>query len=251
VRNYFFGAALIGFAMAATSALAGPPYFSDDPEPTDYQHFEIYAFGDGTITRDGNAGSAGIDFNYGGLPDLQLTAVLPLGYQSSASAHFDTGLGNAQLAAKYRFLHQEEIGWDVAVFPRLFLPSSAGAVGPRHASLLLPFWLERAWDDWSTFGGGGCAINRGGDSKDFCLMGWTLTRQILSELQIGIEIYHQTADAKDGHSTTGSARASSTISLPTIICWRGEVPEFRTLRERMCFLGTRRYCSPSRVSFEQ
>jgi hypothetical protein len=40
--------------------MAGPPYKSDDPEPTDYKHFEIYTFSNGTVTRDDTNGEAGI-----------------------------------------------------------------------------------------------------------------------------------------------------------------------------------------------
>jgi len=65
-------------------ALAGPPFVSDDPEPTDYQHFEIYTFNNGTNTRDGTGGETGIDFNYGAAPDLQLTATLPGAFNQPA-----------------------------------------------------------------------------------------------------------------------------------------------------------------------
>ena len=41
---------------------------TDDPEPTDYRHFEIYTFTQGTAARDGASGEGGIDFNYGGAP---------------------------------------------------------------------------------------------------------------------------------------------------------------------------------------
>jgi hypothetical protein len=37
-------------------AMAGPPYVSDDPEPTDYRHFEIYTFSNGTATRGTSVG---------------------------------------------------------------------------------------------------------------------------------------------------------------------------------------------------
>jgi len=109
--------------MAALSALsrlsmAGPPYVTDDPEPTDYQHYENYLFGSGTSTRDGTAGAAGADFNYGAAPDLQLTAVLPLVFSRPVGRTTTTGLGRIELAAKYRLLHQKDVGWDVAVFPR-------------------------------------------------------------------------------------------------------------------------------------
>jgi hypothetical protein len=185
------------------SANAGPPYLSDDPEPTDYQHYEIYAFGNGNVGDNGSGGEAGIDFNYGATPNLQLTAVLPLGYARGNGAPSPVNLGNIELAAKYRVLHQSDIGWDVAVFPRLFLPAGSAKVGERHASFLLPLWFGKDWGErWSTFGGGGCVLNRGGNSRNFCLVGWTLAYQILPKLQIGGEVFHQTSDVKDGRATT-------------------------------------------------
>ena len=184
-------------------ALAGPPYVTDDPEPTDYQHFEIYAFAAGTNTRDGTGGAGGIDFNYGGAPDLQFTMVLPLEFDSPVGEPTVAGPGNVELAAKYRFLHQDDFGWDVAIFPRVFLPSASPLVGDRHISLLLPIWAGKDFSDWSTFGGGGCAFNNSGSSKDYCLIGWVLTRTITPALHIGAEVYHQTADTRGGRATTG------------------------------------------------
>lgn len=64
---------------------------SDDPEPTPYRQFEIYTFNNGTNTRDGAGGEAGIDFNYGAAPDLQLTATLPAGYDHSLGGGANTG----------------------------------------------------------------------------------------------------------------------------------------------------------------
>ena len=190
-------------AGAGGSASAGPPYISDDPEPTKFQHYEIYAFSGGTETRDGMDGAVGIDFNYGATPDLQLTAVFPIAYEKSRDGGTTAGLGNIEFAAKYRFLHQADIGCDVAFFPRLFLPSASSRVGEQHASLLLPIWVGRDWDTWSTFGGGGCVINNGGDSQNFCVVGWALTKMVLPNLQLGAEIVHQTADTKGGNASTG------------------------------------------------
>jgi opacity protein-like surface antigen len=183
-------------------ALAGPPYVTDDPEPTDHKHFEIYAFTAGTATRDGTGGEAGIDFNYGGAPDLQLTAVLPLEYDSPAHSGTVAGIGNIELAAKYRFLHQDDFGWDVAVFPRVFLPSASRDIGDKHASFLLPVWVEKDFGKWSTFGGGGCALNNGDGAQDYCLAGWALTREIAPALHVGAEVYHQSADTRGGRSST-------------------------------------------------
>ena len=196
-------ACIVALLVLCRPAFGGPPYVTDDPEPTDYGHYEIYLFDGGTAARDGTGSAAGIDFNYGAAPDLQLTAVLPVAFDTPAGAGTTANLGNVELAAKYKFLHQEEFGWDVAVFPRVFLPAGSASVGERHVSFLLPVWIGRDWDRWSTFGGGGCVINRGGDSQDFCQAGWVLTREIAKSLQFGAEIYHQTADTRGGRATTG------------------------------------------------
>jgi len=191
-------AALAALLLSAGAASAGPPYLSDDPEPTDYRHFEIYAFGQGTISAAGTAGETGIDFNYGGAPDLQLTAVLPLAYDEAGHA----GLGNVELAAKYKFLHQDDTGWDVAVFPRVFLPSASSDVGDDHAAFSLPFWAQKDIGKWSMFGGGGCVLNRTRETQNFCFAGWAVTREVAEGLRLGIEIFHQGADEKGGRVST-------------------------------------------------
>lgn len=201
----------LGFCLwllVAQPAFAGPPYVSDDPEPTDYRHFEIYTYNSGTNTFNGTDGETGIDFNYGAAPDLQLTATLPLGFSVPDGEAAQFGLSNVELAAKYRFLHQATAGWDVAVFPRLFLPSASNAVGDRDASVLLPIWAERdLGDGWTTFGGGGCQLYAE-SSLDSCMAGWVLTRQVLSDLTVGAELFHQSA--------TSLTQASSSVGMGAV-----------------------------------
>ena len=181
--------------LLTRSAIAGPPYVSDDPEPTEYKHFEIYTFTNGMTARDGTAGQSGIDFNYGAAPDLQLTATVPVGFDRPAGAATSVGLSNIELAAKYRFLHQDSFGLDVSIFPRVFLPSGSNTVGDNRVSLLLPVWVQKDWSGgWSAFGGGGCTVSER-RAIDFCQAGAVLTYQLLPKLQVGAEIFHQTADA--------------------------------------------------------
>lgn len=192
----------IAATMLSLPVLAGPPYITDDAEPTDTGHYEIYFFSEGASARDGRDGSAGIDFNYGAAESLQLTATLPVAWTAPAGGSGATGLGNIELAAKYQFLHQRDAGVDVALFPRVFLPAGSSAVGETHASLLLPLWLQRNSGAWTVFGGGGCEIHRGGDSRDFCMFGAAFTYQVDERFQIGAEIYHQGADARAGDAST-------------------------------------------------
>ena len=188
---------------APGAAFAGPPYVTDDPEPTDYQHFEIYTFNDGTAARDERAGETGIDFNYGAALDLQLSTTIALSYVQPQPGKTVWAVGNIEFGAKYRFLSQDDFGWDVSAYPQVFLPSASARLGEPHASVFLPVWMQKDWDAWSTFGGGGCTLGSGSGAKDWCVAGWALTRHVLPNLEIGAEIYHATPDMRDERQSTG------------------------------------------------
>jgi Putative MetA-pathway of phenol degradation len=193
---------IVALSALGGPALAGPPYVSDDPEPTDYKHFEIYSFSNGTATRDGIGGASGIDFNYGAAADLQLTATLPVAFDRPTLGRTNFGLSNVELAAKYRFLHQDSFGLDVSIFPRVFLPSGSSAVGNNSVSLLLPVWVQKDWSGgWSAFGGGGCVVSSR-SLQNFCLTGGVVTYQLLPKLQLGGELFHQTADGSGTPAST-------------------------------------------------
>ncbi|HXL72803.1 MAG TPA: hypothetical protein VN963_04175, partial [bacterium] len=54
---------------------AGPPFETDDPEPTDYRHWEIYLGATAQqVLGQGWLGTAPfLELNYGGLPDIQFS----------------------------------------------------------------------------------------------------------------------------------------------------------------------------------
>ena len=189
--------------LAATPAVAGPPFFSDDPEPTDPSHWEIYGYLAGTHVAGGTSGESGFDINYGGARDLQLTAVVPLDYQHQHGT--DIALGDLELAAKLRFLHQRTGSAmpDVAFFPRVFTPTGGRRFGTGHAQVLLPVWAGKDFGPWSVFGGGGYEINPGAGNRSFWLSGVGVTRTLTKRLSVGVEAYHHTADATDGAAFTG------------------------------------------------
>src|SRR5258708_5185105 len=115
-------------------------------------------------------------------------------------------------AAKSRFLRQDSFGLDVSVFPRVFLPSGWTNIGNNAASLLLPVWVQKDWSGgWSAFGGGGCVIS-GHASQNFCLTGGVVTYQLLPKLQLGAELFHQTADG-NGTPASTSVRLGAPYDL--------------------------------------
>jgi len=196
--------ALSALACAwAGVAIAGPPFVSDDPEPTEAGHWEIYGFAAGSHITGASSGAAGLDINYGGAPDLQLTAVVPLDYETGGER--EAGIGNVELAAKYKFIHQKagSLLPDVAFFPRAFVPTGGHRFGTGRVSLLLPLWAQKDFGKWSLFGGGGYQINPGRGQRDFWLTGIGLQRSVSERLSVGAEIYHQTANADDARRFTG------------------------------------------------
>jgi hypothetical protein len=187
-----------------TPAFAGPPYVSDDPEPTDHRHWEIYIFATGGGRQGETAADAGVDLNYGAAKDLQLTAVLPLSYDRAGGAT-RFGSGDVELAAKYKFLHQKKGGVlpDVAFFPRLFLPTAGAGLGSGRVGLLLPLWAQKDLGPWAMFGGGGYQINPGAGNRNYWLTGIGITRAVTKRLTLGAEIYHHGPDAAGGKPFTG------------------------------------------------
>jgi len=215
LRNHLGNAFLLGVVLLADPALAGPPFQADDPVPTPNRHFEVYLFANGTTNATNTSGDTGLDFNYGATPNLQLTVAIPISYEHSHDADLRSGLGNVEVAAKYRFLHQQSAGWDVAVFPRLFLPSGSNLADPK-ASFLLPLWAGKDIGDWSTFGGGGIQLTQGQDSRDVWIAGWVLTRKVLPELIVGGEVFHQTPDSVGGSASTTAGLGATFDASQTV-----------------------------------
>jgi hypothetical protein len=62
---------LIILGLAPATAWAGPPFLTDDPEPTETGHWEIYA---PLVEAEGQGssfeGSAGVEINYGAAPNV-------------------------------------------------------------------------------------------------------------------------------------------------------------------------------------
>ena len=192
----------VALASLAAPALAGPPYLTDDPAPTDRGHWEIYVFAAGEGRRSIVDADTGLDLNYGAAPGVQLTATLPLGFSHTADEGWRGGTGDAELAVKYRFFNDVDRGLSAAIFPRVILPTAAHAPGEK-TRLLLPLWLQKDFaGGTSLFGGGGLTINPGAGNRDFWQAGLALTHDVAKSLSVGAEITRQGADVDGGTSQT-------------------------------------------------
>lgn len=194
-------AALV-LAGVAAPAIAGPPYLTDDPVPTDTGHWEIYAFTGGEGHRSTIDENVGIDLNYGAAQGVQLTATLPLSFSHALHEGWRGGTGDVELGLKYRFVHDEKAGLSAAIFPRAILPTASHSPGER-ARFLLPLWLGKDFEGGtSLFGGGGYEFNPGAGNRDFWQAAIALTQDLGKAVSVGAEITRQGADAVGGTDQT-------------------------------------------------
>jgi len=95
---------------------------------------------------------------------------------------------------KFRFI--EETNWvpQVGVFPLLEVPSGSSRenLGTGHLQGFLPVWLQKSWGDWTAYGGGGYGINSFAGHRNWNLWAACCKKQVLTNVLIGAEVYHQT-----------------------------------------------------------
>lgn len=187
---------IIGTMCAATLARGGPPFVTDDPEPVELKHWEVYLasqYAHGP--DDANGTLPHVEVNYGVLPNLQLHLIAPLAFDAPAGSTRQYGYGDTELGAKFRFVEETSDSPQVAVFPLVELPtgSSSRGLGAGHTQVFLPVWMQKGSGPWTTYGGGGYWVNPGPGNRDWWFTGLLVQRQVLLNLAIGAEIFHETA----------------------------------------------------------
>ncbi len=190
----------LGFV--ASAAWAGPPYLTDDPEPTETGHLENYVFVEAHGTGSAYGGATGVEVNFGAVRDVQLTMVVPLAFEHASALGQRQALGDIKISAKYRFFHDENAGVSAAVFPGISLPTASTGLGAGRVTVFLPVWVQKDAGPWTIFGGGGYAINPGSNNRDFWEGGVAVTREVSHRLSMGVEVHRHGPDAIDARGET-------------------------------------------------
>ena len=194
--------------FACRPALAGPPFITDDPEPVELGHWEVYGFSAGVHSQEDTSGTLpGVEVNYGAAPNLQLHVIVPLAFDHPAGSALQSGIGDIELGVKYRFITPGKDDWfpQVGSFPLIEVPTgdASRGLGAGQTRVFVPVWIQKDFDKWTTYGGGGYWINPGAGNKDYLYSGWLLQRQVTEKLALGGELFHQTADRVDGRDSSG------------------------------------------------
>jgi hypothetical protein len=193
-------------AFVARPAAAGPPYQTDDPEPTAYRHFEIYILGTygNEPGRGVSANLPSAEINYGLMPNVQFSVTLPFALAQDPRGPLHSGFGDAEVALKVRFAQERPGRPQIAFYPAVVFPT--GNPGPGlsggQPKIFLPVWAQKTNGSWTFFSGGGFWRNPGAGNRDYTFTGVAATHQVREGLSVGGEVYRQTADTIDGSAST-------------------------------------------------
>ena len=185
------------FLLASAAVRAGPPFLTDDPEPVDLHHWELYIFAQGDRTAGGDAISGpAIEMNYGIAPNMQVHLVAPVAEASPWDANWTSGYGDTEVGVKYRWIDETGTLPQVGIFPMAELATgdSARGLGNGRTWYRLPLWLQKSWGPWTTYGGGGVALNPAPGQRNYGFAGWLVQRDIGKYLTLGTELFRQGAD---------------------------------------------------------
>ena len=192
-------AGLLPLILGTMVAWAGPPFVTDDPEPVEFRHWEVYVASQHAKDKDGWSGTAPhFEVNYGALPNLQLHLIAPLAYvkPDDGSSHY--GFGDLELGAKCRFIQETDWRPQVGTFLIFDLPtgSSSRGLGSGHLRTFLPIWLQKSFGPWQSYGGGGYWINPGSENKNYWFLGWQVQRELSKAITLGGEMFYNTLTAE-------------------------------------------------------
>ena len=212
----FLAAAVWATILAPAFAFAGPPFQTDDPEPVDFRHYELYVFGNSDGTGVATATSApAVEFNWGVVPNVQLHFVIPLAgsfpsnnpnFLPAGSGPTAFGLGDIETGVKFRFIKETKHRPMVGTFTMFEIPSgnAAKGLGVGKGWAKLPVWVQKSFGPWTTYGGAGETIVPATGYRDFTYGGWLLQRDIGKKLTFGAEVFSHGAEGV-ATAQTGSA----------------------------------------------
>lgn len=206
VKLFTFSSSILFGILLQNTAWAGPPFVTDDPEPVEYQHWEVnYAVSGEWSHGDISAALPSIDINYGFTPDLQLHIQPRYSYEKQGQKKF--GFDNIEVGAKYRFIEtgNDQSKTTVSFYPLLQLPTGDTKLGEgrNKVQTFLPIWVQHETDDWTVYGGAGYRINQEGDAKNSWFVGGAALYNITNRLQLGGEIFHETASERQQNGNFG------------------------------------------------
>ncbi len=186
----------LSLLLASGTALAGPPYTTDNPQTVPFKTLQVIAVANvNTAHGSMTAQLPYVELNYGYTRDLQLHVSIPIAYNSPRVGADFIGPGDLDFAAKYRFVQETSKTPMVGIYPHINLPTGNAqhGLGADHVQLYLPLWLQKSFGSWKVDAGGGYYLNPGEKNRDYWLTGALVQHDLNRCLTLGSELFYQSA----------------------------------------------------------
>jgi hypothetical protein len=183
-------ALLIGMV---STAWAGPPFQTDDPEPIEYKHYEFYTFGSAS-SAPGETDTLGpaFEFNWGALPNVHLHVIVPAAAIVPSMGPKVFGIGDIELGIKYRFVQESKHRPMIGTFVMFEVPSGNAdkGLGVGKTWYKLPLWAQKSLGPWTTYGGGGVTVVDAPGYRNYPFAGWLVQRDLPKKLTLATELFY-------------------------------------------------------------
>lgn len=188
--------------LSPAPVLAGPPYETDDPEPTEYRSYEIYVAAQYERRTDETLSALPlIEVNYGLFRNVQFSIDAPMSFirQNDASAY---GLGDLTLGLKVRFIQETRGRPQIAFYPLIVIPSGNPNLQVSSSRLFLPLWAQKSFGRWTIYGGGGMWAKSVASATNWWFTGLVLQYELPNKNTVGAEMIRSTPQsANEGGET--------------------------------------------------
>jgi hypothetical protein len=195
---------LIIKTLLVSRIYAGPPFFTDDPEPVKYKHFEFYISSAQQFSKSEiDATLPHFEINYGVLPEVQLHLLAPMDFSHTSEGN-NYQYSNTEFGIKYRFVKETDDLPQIGTFPIIEIPTEKNSqANTSSLQAFFPIWLQKSFGKFTAYGGAGVWLNSGKDKKNSIFTGFEAQYDFSEILTIGTEIYFHTSDQTQTGSTAG------------------------------------------------
>jgi len=193
---------LLFFIGLCNLVLGGPPFITDDPEPVEFMHWEFYISSINQLQPGNLSGTLPhFEINYGVVKNVQIHLLLPFNYSFTTHQKIQYGYAYTEIGVKYRFIKENNFFPQIGTFPIIEVPTIRNKTFSNNKpQIYFPIWIQKSWNKFTTYGGGGYWINPGKDNKNWIYTGWLLQYDFSKIITLGGELfYHSAASIEDAN----------------------------------------------------
>jgi hypothetical protein len=186
-----------------STAQAGPPFVTDDPELPPPGGWEINV----PFILERTPGQTEMnaplfDLNYGLLPNVQLKLEIPVDVVRNDHCGTAAGPGDLLFGIKWRLFEDEKSQIQVSVYPQALLPTGnhGHGLGDGRPAYIFPVLAQKSWDKWTLYGNIGYWRQTAAGKRDYWYSGAVLEREFSEQISLGAELFGNTPTERSGRA---------------------------------------------------